>query len=121
VFLADSYRRRTGLVLTAVALIAVAASCNKREDKQFPFDGHYYKVKSSTVDKKATLADFTVTISQVSQSLDGAREAGGYEGTRYCIKYFGSSTIDWTVGPETEPQNLTIADDTLTFAGRCNP
>ncbi|MFT7596184.1 MAG: hypothetical protein ACI8R4_003519 [Paracoccaceae bacterium] len=116
-----TYGRRAGLAFAGVAVIAIAAGCNKREDKLFPFDGHYYKVKSSTVDKKATLADFNVTIWQVSQSLDGAREAGGYEGIRYCIKNFGSSTINWTVGPETEPQNLRIVDDTLTFAGRCNP
>ena len=108
-------------ILGAVVLLAVVAGCTKREDKLFPFDGHYYKVKSSPVDKKVTLADFTLTVSQVSQSLDGAREAGGYEGIRYCIKYFGSSKIDWKVGPDTEPKNLRIVDDTLSFAGRCDP
>lgn len=116
-----TYGRRAGLALAGVALIASVAGCTKREDKLFPFDGHYYKVKSGAVDKKVTLVDFTLTVSQVSQSLDGAREAGGYEGIRYCIKNFGSSDIDWKVGPETEPQHLTIVDDTLTFAGRCNP
>ena len=116
-----TYRRRAALALAGIAVIAIAAGCNKREDKIVPFDGHYFKVKSSTVDKKVTLADFTVTIRQVSQSLDGAREAGGYEGIRYCIKNFGTSQIDCAVGPETEPQNLRVVDDTLTFAGRCNP
>ena len=108
-------------VLGVVLLMVAVAGCNKREDKLIPFDGQYYKVKSSPVDKKVTLADFTVSIREVSQSLDGAREAGGYEGIRYCIKNYGTSQIDWSVGPETAPQNLRIADDTLTFAGRCNP
>lgn len=116
-----TYRFGVAPVLGAMLLLAVAVGCTKREDKQIAFDGQFFKVKSSTVDKKVTLADFTVTIWKVSQSLDGAREAGEYEGTRYCIKNYGTSKIDWSVGPETEPQNLRIVDDTLTFAGRCDP
>jgi hypothetical protein len=107
-------------VLCAASLL-VASGCTKREDKLTPFDGHYFKAKIKPVDKKASRADFTTTIWAVSQSLDGARQAGHYEGTKYCIAQYGSSKINWAVGPDTAPENLTIVDDTLTFAGRCEP
>ena len=106
--------------LCAGALL-LAAGCAKREDKLNPFDGYYFKARIKPVDKKASRADFSTTVWEVSQSLDGARQAGRYEGTKYCIAQFGSSKIKWTVGPDTEPQNLTIVDDTLTFSGRCDP
>lgn len=83
------------------------------------FDGIYFSAKAKHVNKKATPADFTVTVNRVSQSLDGAREAGRYEGTKFCIQNFGSSRIAWKVGPDTKPQNLRIENDKLTFAGSC--
>ncbi|WP_170454668.1 hypothetical protein [Ruegeria arenilitoris] len=83
------------------------------------FDGKSFRAKAKPVDKKRSPADFTVTIKGVSASLDGAREAGRYEGTRFCIQNFGSSRIAWKVGPDTEPQNLRVENDSLTFSGAC--
>ncbi|MCB1365381.1 MAG: hypothetical protein KDK02_14755 [Rhodobacteraceae bacterium] len=98
--------------------LAVAAGCSKKEERVL-FDGHYFPAKAAAVDRKATLADFVVSVKDASVSLDGARAAGGYEGTRYCIANYGTSRIDWTVGPDTEPQNLVIDKDTLNFQGTC--
>ena len=42
-------------------------------------------------------------VNGVSASLDGAREAGRHEGTKFCIDAFGTSKINWKVGPDTEP------------------
>jgi len=104
-----------------VGALLLSAGCERREDKLEPFDGFYYKAKASTVDKKISLADFTTTVWGVSQSLEGARLAGGYEGTKYCIAQYGTSKIKWSVGPDTAVESLRIVDDTLNFAGRCDP
>jgi hypothetical protein len=116
---------RQGMKMALVALCAGAllllAACASREDRMTPFDGFYFKAKTGAVDKKVTRANFTATIWAVSQSLDGARAAGRYEGTKYCISQYGTSQIDWTVGPDTAPEQLRIVDDTLTFSGRCDP
>lgn len=106
------------VALGLAGLLTVTAGCNQK-DKRTLFDGMYFKTKAAAVDRKVTLADFTVTVKDVAQSLDAARQAGGYAGTRYCIENFGSSRIDWAVGPDTEPGRLTIADNTLVFRGTC--
>lgn len=110
-----------GLAVLCASALLVMASCTKREDKLLPFDGFLYKAKAGPVDKKVSRADFTTTVWEVSQSLEGARQAGRYEATKYCIKEYGSSKVAWSVGPDTPPENLRIVDDTLTFAGRCDP
>lgn len=104
--------------LGLVACIALTVGCSKKDNRVL-FDGLYFKAKAAPVDKKKTLTVFTVSVNDVSQSLDAARSAGGYEGTRYCIANYGTSKIDWAVGPETEPQKLAIDKDTLTFQGTC--
>lgn len=118
-------RRKTGAKLALAGLCAgalvLAAGCEKREDRLIPFDGVRFKAKAAAVDKKVTLADFTSTVWGVSQTLEGARAAAGYEGTKYCIAQYGTSNIEWSVGPDTAPEHLTIIDDTLTFSGRCAP
>ena len=82
--------------------------------------GHiYFRANARSVDKRASPADFTVTVNGVGASLDDAREAGRYEGIRFCIRNFGSSKIEWKVGPDSEPQTLRIENDKLTFAGKC--
>lgn len=113
--------RTLRLPLLIIGTAVLIAACTPREDTREPFDGFYFKAKTSATDKKTDLALFTATISGVSQSLDGARQAGAYEGTKYCIAQYGTSQIAWTVGPDTDPKDLTIVDDKLTFSGRCDP
>lgn len=107
--------------VTAVLLLSLGAACSTpvSSANRVLFDGNYYRSKAKVVDKKVSPTDFTVTVNGVSQSLDGAREAGRHEGIKFCIQNFGSSRINWKVGPDTEPQNLRISDDKLTFAGTC--
>jgi uncharacterized protein YgiB involved in biofilm formation len=107
-----------GLCLGALFL---TAGCETREKRLVPFDGYRYKAKAGAIDKKVSRADFTTTIWAVSQSLAGARAAGRYEATKYCIKEYGTSKINWIVGPDTPPENYRIVDDTLTFSGKCDP
>ncbi|WP_281994870.1 hypothetical protein [Ruegeria faecimaris] len=105
----------------AVLLLVAVSACGliKPSEDRILFDGKSFRAKAKHINKKASPSDFTVVIKGVSASLDGAREAGRYEGTKFCIANFGSSRIDWKVGPDTEPQNLQINDDRLTFAGSC--
>ncbi|NOD61789.1 MULTISPECIES: hypothetical protein [unclassified Ruegeria] len=109
---------KTLVVVLALVSVSACGLIRPSEDRLL-FDGQAFRTKAKAVDKKKSPADFTVVVKGVSASLDGAREAGRHEGTKFCVQNFGSSRIDWKVGPDTEPQQLTIADDQLTFAGTC--
>lgn len=98
-----------------VALAGLAACTNSKN--QLAFDGQYFRTKVAKVDGQLDV--FTVRIRDVSRSLDGAREAGRHAGVSHCVKNFGDSRIDWTVGPDTPPEQLQITDNTLVFQGVC--
>lgn len=95
---------------------ALLAGCTSSEDRLF-FDGQLYNAKLRKVDRQ--LDQFQITVRPVSKSLLGAREAGRYEATSYCINLLGSSDITWTEGPDVEEGALTIDKDTLVLQGRC--
>jgi hypothetical protein len=116
----DQWRGRLTRGALLVGLL-VLAGCADRKEKLEPFEGFFFSAKAAAVDKKETLAVFTATVSDVSQSLKGARQAAEYEGIKYCIEQYGNSKIDWTVGPDTAPESLRVVDDKLTFSGRCDP
>lgn len=111
--------RRSGAVLCGVLLtlsLTAMAGCESQDDRIY-FEGLYFKTKAQPIDKKVTLADFSVTVKDAGVSLDGARQAGGYEGIKYCIEKYGNSQINWTVGPDTE--QLTLSDGDLVLRGTC--
>ena len=104
-------------LITAAVLGAVAlAGCSNKDDL-LAFDGQYYKSKVSKVDGQYDV--FTVAVRPVSASLTGAREAGRYEATVYCVNTFGNSDIIWASGPDDPDETLTIENDTLLLAGTC--
>jgi len=107
-----------GAALAALCLL-VLGGCNANKDKRILFDGINFRTKAKAVDRKVSAADFRVEVKKATQSLDGARGAGEYGGIRYCIANFGSSRIDWAIGPDTDPAALRIEDDTLVFRGTC--
>lgn len=111
-------RVRTCATVAALALVTACGTITSSSDRVL-FEGKFFRAKAKAVDKKKMPTDFTVVVNGVSSSLDGAREAGRYEGIKYCIQNFGSSRIAWKVGPDTEPQQLQISDDKLSFAGTC--
>lgn len=101
----------------AVALITLMVGCTPSED-QIRFDGLAFRAKASPVDKKKSRADFEVTVKKAAAALDPARDAGRYEGTRYCVRTFGSSKIDWANGgPDAE--TVTMSGEDLILRGRC--
>lgn len=111
---------RTGLLLAALALTGLAAcSTSTSNNDRVSFDGIEFKTKAKAVDKKNAPETFDVTVKNARQSLDGAKEAGRYEGTKYCIATFGSSDIIWISGPDVENSELVLDDDTLMLQGTC--
>lgn len=104
------------LILVLAAAVAVAG-CNQR-DKGIAFDGHYYRAKTKKVgDDRAV---FQSEIKPVSQSLEGAREAGRHAATKYCIENFGTSNVAWTRGPDGADGTLSVTNDTLLLQGTCD-
>lgn len=102
--------------MTVLVLTAALAACGSNDDR-IPFDGQIFNAKAKKVEGQ--FDTFTVTVKGVSKSLDGARQAGEYEGVRYCVNTYGNSDIAWTVGPETPAEQLRIENDTLVYSGVC--
>lgn len=106
-----------GRKVAIVSVMLAVAACAEENANVNAFDGQYFRTKTSKANDDR--AEFVAEIRDVAASIDGAREAGRYEGTKYCITNFGTSRIDWIIGPDTAPETLTITDNTLTFQGRC--
>lgn len=102
------------------ALVALAA-CSGRDDEGNPrrptFDGIAFNARLSA-DREDRRA-FTITVRPASANVEAAQEAGRYEAVKYCLRNYGGSEAEWTVGPDTPPEQLRIVDDTVTLTGRC--
>ena len=96
---------------------ALALGACGPDDDDILFDGQFYRTDVDS--DKGSRDQFTVSARPVSASLVGAREAGRYEATVYCVNRFGRSAIEWVVGPDSPDEALTITNDTLFLQGRC--
>lgn len=105
-----------GLMLMAALLLAGCS--NVRADK-IAFDGVYFRSTANAIEKQRDF--FEIRVTPASSSIEGAREAGRYEATRYCIENFGTSNMAWVNGPDAENGSLTINDDSLILRGTCEP
>ncbi len=109
--------QRAGIVcLLAVTL--VLSACGNRKEDQVAFNGIYFVSKADRVSREAR-DHFQVQVKKASQDLEAAREAGRYEAIRYCIKQYGSSSIEWVIGPESE--NIVPVDGAILLEGYCRP
>lgn len=108
---------RIGGIFIGTALAMVLTACGGSEAEDLLFDGRSFR-SSLDADNDAK-QNFTVSVRPASASLEGAREAGRYEATVYCVNRYGSSDIIWIVGPDSPDEALPIADDTLTLQGSC--
>ncbi|KAJ04890.1 hypothetical protein JQT66_03315 [Sulfitobacter mediterraneus] len=104
------------IIVPALMVAALLAGCTNK-DKLTPFEGFYYRTKVAKVDKQLDV--FTVTVRDASQSVEGARQAGEHAAISHCVRFYGTSDIEWTVGPDTPAEELRIVDDRLIFSGRC--
>ena len=105
---------KSHLVILAVVSAGLVAGCVAQKDRVL-FDGQYFRAKVSKVNKQRDV--FQVTVKDPTKSIDGAREAGRHAAVSYCVRNYGSSDIDWTIGPDTE--QLKVIDNKLTFQGTC--
>lgn len=103
--------------LAAAGLVlGLMASCTV-ETRGPAFDGTYFRASAKKDGKDRSI--FGVTVRPVSASLAGARDAGAFAATRYCIEHFGSSDVIWSKGPEAAEEDLDISGNVLRFSGRC--
>lgn len=51
--------------------------------------------RASLLTERRGLPDFGVTVDARGAPLAAFRESARFQGTRYCLQYFGSSEIDW--------------------------
>jgi hypothetical protein len=115
---------RVAMVVLLAAVTAVSGCSEKFRDSfrskkdLVTFDGHVYKSKAQKVSRE-TRDHFEVTVSRANQSLLGARQAGEYEATKYCISEYGTSNVDWLIGPEDE--TIIPVDDKIMLEGFCRP
>jgi hypothetical protein len=109
--------KTTPFLIILLAGATALSACGGNKNQRIAFDGKYFRTKVAKVDGQRD--EFTVTVRDVAQSPDGARAAARHEATAYCVGNYGSSAIDWTVGPDTPGQQLRIVDNTLTFRGTC--
>lgn len=107
---------RAVLVVIAAAALAVAG-CTKKSDRML-FDGAYYPVKARVADK-GERTRFTVSVRRAGQGLAGAREAGRHGGKQYCLEKFGTSEIEWTLGPDATDAALTGGGSGMVMKGKC--
>lgn len=114
-------REALKLTLLAAACAGVLAGCSESRKDRPVFDGVPFRTDASAVDKKVSRAFFEALVYDARSSLDGAREAGRYAGTKYCIANYGSSKIDWAIDIDDPATPLPLAEDILVLQGTCNP
>lgn len=109
------------VLLVALMLIAalMLSACGGKKADRIAFDGQYFRATAKKTDKQRL--NFQVTVRPVSASLEGARAAGRYEATRYCVGNFGTSDVDWVDGPDAEDGRLRVSGDSLLLVGTCAP
>lgn len=105
---------RAMILLTCAAL--VLSACTERKNR-VAFNGVYFK--GNVTAPRSDRHTFVASVRPVSAGLTSAREAARFEAIRHCIEYFGSSDIDWAIGPDTPDAQLRIERDALIYQGTC--
>lgn len=105
------------LVLIAVMGLTVAGCSRTIGDDRLRFEGELFSagVKSERGDR----ASFTATARPASVSLVGSAQAAAHEATRHCLRYYGTSEILWTTGPDSIESDPVIDGDSLVLTGTC--
>ena len=105
-----------GLVTSSFLLIMGCSNPFDLEENRVSFDGYYFSSKLSR--SKLDDRSFDLTVRRANRSLSGAREAGRYEAIRFCIKHFGTSDIEWVLGPD--DQSIGLTGKVLKLSGQCD-
>lgn len=105
-------------VIIPLICVALAVSACTKRINYHPFEGEYYKTKAKAVDR-GNKKEFVVTVNDVEKGVEGAIASGAYQATKHCLRFYGTSDIAWTVGPDTPPEQLGLEDGVLTLSGKC--
>ena len=104
--------------LTSILLILGLFSCGERYlDSQVAFEGIRFQTNLKQV--KGDDFAFNVSVKNAVKNLKGAREAGRYEATKFCIERLSTSDIEWIYGPDSDL--LPLQDGNLKLSGKCLP
>ena len=105
-----------GLAASSFLIMMGCSNPFELEENKVSFDGYYFSSKLSR--SKLDDRSFDLTVKRANRSLSGAREAGRYEATRFCIKNFGTSDIKWVLGPD--DQSIGLTGKVLKLSGQCD-
>ena len=105
-----------GLAMSSFLMITGCSNPFELEENKVSFDGYYFSSKLSR--SKSDDRTFDLTVRRANRSLSGAREAGRYEATRFCIKNYGTSDIKWVLGPD--DQSIGLTGKVLKLSGQCD-
>ena len=95
--------------------ILLLLGCSARiNENRVAFDGFMFNSKLKVGLNKQ---DFEITVPRANRSLSGAKEAGRYEATIYCVNKFGTSDIVWDLDPEDVSE--VSSSKSIFIKGRC--
>ena len=97
--------------LSILLLLGCSARIN---ENRVAFDGFMFNSKLKVGLNKQ---DFEITVPRANRSLSGAKEAGRYEATIYCVNKFGTSDIVWDLDPEDVSE--VSSGKSIFIKGRC--
>ena len=114
----SSPKNRTFILFLACSFVVTVGCSNpfELEENKIDFDG--YNFSSKLTPNKSDDRLFDLTVRRANRSLSGAREAGRYAATKFCIKNFGTSDIKWVLDPDDESIGLT--GKVLKLSGQCD-
>ena len=105
-----------GLAASSFLMMTGCSNPFELEENKVSFDGYYFSSKLSR--SKLDDRSFDLTVRLANRSLSGAREAGRYEATKFCIKNYGTSDIKWVLGPD--DQTIGLTGKVLKLSGQCD-
>ena len=108
---------RKAVMIGMLALAVAGCSRNNGRD-EILFDGQRFRGSAKAVER-ADRQVFVASARPVSASLEGAAQAAAYEAVRHCLRYFGTSDIDWITGPDSIATAPVIDGDALQLQGSC--
>ena len=96
---------------------AIGIGSGSAKRAKVEIDGTQFKAKADA--NREDSRSFTISVTPVAVNPDGAKAAGRYEATRYCLLTYGGSDTDWVIGPDTPLEDIPVEGDTMTLQGRC--
>ncbi|SIS70462.1 hypothetical protein SAMN05421759_102495 [Roseivivax lentus] len=103
------------IIVLSAAMLSLAA-CGIGAER-IAFEGNYYRASASAPAKDR--ANFTAVAGPASQGAEGAAAAARHEAVRHCVRYLGTSVIDYAVPAGTPAGALPRDGDRVVLRGTC--